>query len=408
MDNLQERFLRYVKIDTQSDEYSSLTPSTNKQFDLAKILVKELEELGLKDIELCDNGIIYAKLLANTNKKVDKIGLIAHMDTSPDFSGKDVKPRIIKNYDGQPIVLNEELNIILDPKDFDSLKRDVGSDLIVTDGTTLLGADDKAGIAIIMTLLEYLNSHPNIEHGEINIAFTPDEEVGRGTENFDINKFKVDYAYTIDGGYHDEIEYENFNASSATVTINGLSIHPGEAKNKMLNSQLIAFEFNSLLPVFDNPMYTEKYEGFNHLLEIHGDCEKTTMHYIIRNHDKDLLTKQENDFMNARDFINRKYKENTCEVEIAKSYSNMKEYIEQRIEIIDQVKEVMKDLGLNPKCPAIRGGTDGASLTYMGILCPNLGTGGRNYHGKYEYVSINEMHSMVQILINLVQKIANK
>ena len=401
MDIIQ-RFLNYVSIDTQSDESSLTSPSTDKQFNLAHVLYDELKCLGISDLKLTDNCIVYARIPANTDEDYDRIGFIAHMDTSPDFKGKDVKPRIIKNYDGSAITLNEELQIVLDPHNFECLKRDIGSDLIVTDGTTLLGADDKAGIAIIMDMAQRIMSDNTVKHGDIAIAFTPDEEVGRGTENFDTEYFNVDYAYTVDGGNADEIEYENFNADSACVKVHGLSIHPGSAKGKMLNSQLVAFEFNSLLRTFDNPAYTEGYEGFNHLTSINGDCENTVMNYIIRNHDKNLLLKQENDFKNAMEFLNRKYGDGTVEVEIVNTYANMREFIEKRMDIIDKVKRIMREMNMEPKSSPIRGGTDGASLTYMGLPCPNLGTGGRNYHGKYEYLSINEFLIMSELVYKIV------
>lgn len=401
MDIIQ-RFLNYVSIDTQSDESSLTSPSTDKQFNLAHVLYDELKCLGISDLKLTDNCIVYARIPANTDEDYDRIGFIAHIDTSPDFKGKDVKPRIIKNYDGSAITLNEELQIVLDPHNFECLKRDIGSDLIVTDGTTLLGADDKAGIAIIMDMAQRIMSDNTVKHGDIAIAFTPDEEVGRGTENFDTEYFNVDYAYTVDGGNADEIEYENFNADSACVKVHGLSIHPGSAKGKMLNSQLVAFEFNSLLRTFDNPAYTEGYEGFNHLTSINGDCENTVMNYIIRNHDKNLLLKQENDFKNAMEFLNRKYGDGTVEVEIVHTYANMREFIEKRMDIIDKVKRIMREMNMEPKSSPIRGGTDGASLTYMGLPCPNLGTGGRNYHGKYEYLSINEFLIMSELVYKIV------
>ena len=401
MDIIQ-RFLNYVSIDTQSDESSLTSPSTDKQFNLAHVLYDELKCLGISDLKLTDNCIVYARIPANTDEDYDRIGFIAHMDTSPDFKGKDVKPRIIKNYDGSAITLNEELQIVLDPHNFECLKRDIGSDLIVTDGTTLLGADDKAGLAIIMDMAQRIMSDNTVKHGDIAIAFTPDEEVGRGTENFDTEYFNVDYAYTVDGGNADEIEYENFNADSACVKVHGLSIHPGSAKGKMLNSQLVAFEFNSLLRTFDNPAYTEGYEGFNHLTSINGDCENTVMNYIIRNHDKNLLLKQENDFKNAMEFLNRKYGDGTVEVEIVHTYANMREFIEKRMDIIDKVKRIMREMNMEPKSSPIRGGTDGASLTYMGLPCPNLGTGGRNYHGKYEYLSIIEFLIMSELVYKIV------
>lgn len=399
--DIVKRFVKYVMIDTQSDENSSAAPSTAKQFNLANLLQKELLELGVKDACVSDAGIVYGHLEANCENVTDKIGFIAHMDTSPDMSGSNVRPGLIKNYRGGVVTLNKELNIKMDPSVFPSLKKDIGHDLIVTDGTTLLGADDKAGIAAIMDMIQYLNNHPAIKHGKIAIAFTPDEEVGRGTENFDLDQFDADYAYTVDGGNANEIEYENFNAASALVKINGLSIHPGSAKNKMRNSQLIAMEFNSLLPVFDNPACTEGYEGFNHLLNIKGDCENTVMNYIIRNHDRNKFQKQKDDFGNAATFINNKYGEKTVELTIEDTYANMREIIETNFKIVERVKDKMRKIGMTPVSNAIRGGTDGASLTYKGLLCPNIGTGGRNCHGKYEYLSINELKKVSELLVEI-------
>ena len=396
---LIERFLKYVQIDTESMPESTLTPSTLKQKDLGRILVEELHELGLNNAMMSEEGIVYAWLKSNLDRPCDKVGFVAHMDTSPDMSGKNVNPRLIKNYDGKDIVLNEALNIKMSPKDFPSLKEDIGSDLIVTDGTTLLGADDKAGIAEIMDMIAYFVAHPEQKHGDIAIAFTPDEEVGRGTENFDVKLFNADYAYTVDGGDVNEVDYENFNAASAKVVVNGLSIHPGGAKAKMKNSLLMAMEFQSLLPVFDNPAYTEGYEGFNHLTTMSGDCEKTVMNYIIRNHDKALLEKQKGDFENAALFMNRKYGDNSIELVIEDTYANMRSYIEKKMSMIEIVYEAIRDMGMTPVSHAIRGGTDGASLTYMGLPCPNLGTGGRQCHGKYEYASINEMKKASELLI---------
>ncbi len=400
--DIVDRFIEYCKIPTMSDPYSSKSPSSEKQLVLANLLRDQLKEL-VNEVNLTDKGIVYGFLKSNYECD-ETIGLIAHMDTSPDMSDIGVNPRIIEKYDGSTIVLNKEKNIKMSPSDFPVLNLDIGSDIMVTDGTTLLGGDDKAGIAIIMDVLETLKNNPNILHKNISIAFTPDEEIGRGTENFDVKYFNADYAYTVDGGFISDIEYENFNAASATVTINGLSIHPGSAKNKMINSMLIAMEFNSLLPVKDNPMYTEGYEGFNHLTNINGDCEKTIMEYIIRNHDLDLLEKQKNDFKNACTFINNKYKEGTCELKIVDNYRNMKEYIVKRMDIVDNVKEKMKKFGLNPTSTPIRGGTDGAMLTYMGLPCPNLGNGDRNCHGKFEYVNLDEMKLMSKLVVEVVSK----
>ena len=399
--NIVDRFIEYAKIPTMSDPCSTVSPSSDKQWVLAKLLKKQLEELGL-DTKLSDEGVVYGYLKGNVEARKDTIGFIAHMDTSPDMSDLNVNPRIIEKYDGKDIVLNKELNIVMKPNDFPCLLKDKGADIIVTDGKSLLGGDDKAGIAIIMDMLETLKNNPSIKHSDIKIAFTPDEEIGRGTENFDVDYFDADYAYTVDGGDACDIEYENFNAASALVKIQGLSIHPGSAKGKMINSQLVAMEFQSLLPAFDSPMYTEGYEGFNHLCGINGDCEKTKMEYIIRNHDKKLLEKQKQDFRNAADFLNRKYKEGTVKVKISDTYQNMKEYILERMDIIDNVKAKMKELGIEPTSTAIRGGTDGAMLTYKGLLCPNLGTGDRNCHGKFEYVNIDEMKLMSKLLVKII------
>lgn len=404
--DLIERFIRYVKVDTESSPTSLTAPSTSKQMDLARMLVSDLKELGVEDVVLTDKGIVYAFIEGNTDHNTPRLGLIAHMDTSPDMSGKNVNPRVIEHYDGGTIVLNQEHHISMNPKDFPALQGVVGHDLIVTDGLTLLGADDKAGVAEIMDVISEIMRHPEWKHGPLSIAFTPDEEVGRGTENFDVDFFKADFAYTIDGGEVNAIDYENFNAASATVTVNGLSIHPGSAKHKMKNSLLLAMEFQQLLPVFDNPAITEGYEGFNHLTTMNGDCEKTTMNYIIRNHDEALLQKQKSDFENARDFMNRKYGEGTIQLEIQDAYKNMCSYIEEKMFIVDIAKDAIAECGLTPVSAAIRGGTDGASLTYMGLPCPNLGTGGRQCHGKFEFASIQEMRKVSEILQLIIQKVA--
>lgn len=404
--DLIERFIRYVKVDTESSPTSLTAPSTSKQMDLARMLVSDLKELAVEDVVLTDKGIVYAFIEGNTDHSTPRLGLIAHMDTSPDMSGKNVNPRVIEHYDGGTIVLNQEHHISMNPKDFPALQGVVGHDLIVTDGLTLLGADDKAGVAEIMDVISEIMRHPEWKHGPLSIAFTPDEEVGRGTENFDVDFFKADFAYTIDGGEVNAIDYENFNAASATVTVNGLSIHPGSAKHKMKNSLLLAMEFQQLLPVFDNPAITEGYEGFNHLTTMNGDCEKTTMNYIIRNHDEALLQKQKSDFENARDFMNRKYGEGTIQLEIQDAYKNMRSYIEEKMFIVDIAKEAIAQCGLTPVSTAIRGGTDGASLTYMGLPCPNLGTGGRQCHGKFEFASIQEMRKVSEILQLIIQKVA--
>ena len=401
--NVIDRFLNYVKIDTQSSSTSSTAPSTMKQFDLANVLKKEMEELQFQDIYLDEHGVLYGTIPGNCDLE-PTIGFIAHMDTSPDMSGKNVKPRIIKDYDGSVIVLNEEENIFMDPHEFPSLKDHLHHDLIVTDGTTLLGADDKAGIAEIMSMAEYLITHPEISHGTIKVAFTPDEEVGRGTEHFDVPYFNADFAYTVDGGTIENIDYENFNAASCEVTIHGKGIHPGSAKHKMINAVLVAMEFQSLLPVFDNPAYTEGYEGFNHLNQMSGNVDVATMEYIIRNHDEQLLEKQKQDFRNAAEFLNKKYGYTIIELDIQDSYANMRKHIEKDMRVIDRAKKAMVSVDITPKSAAIRGGTDGANLTYQGLPCPNLGTGGYHAHGKYEYASINEMEKCVELLIAIAKK----
>lgn len=400
--NVQERFLHYVSFDTQSDEHSQTTPSSLKQLKLAEALVDEMKAIGIQDAYVDEFGIVYGTIPANTKKDVKAIGFIAHMDTSPDMSGKNVNPRIIPAYDGSDIVLNEELGISMGIQDFDCLKHKIGDDLIVTDGTTLLGADDKAGIAEIMTMAEVLLREDR-EHGKICIAFTPDEEVGRGTDHFRVPAFGADFAYTVDGGEVDCVDYENFNAASAQIQIQGLSIHPGSAKDKMINALLVAMEFHSMLPVEKNPAYTQGYEGFNHLTELHGECEHAYMSYIIRNHNEDLFEKQKEDFRRIADYLNQKYPEHTIQLTIQDSYANMRTIIEKDMSIIELVKSSMKQLGLQPKSTAIRGGTDGARLTYDGLPCPNLGTGGYNYHGKFEFASIQEMQTSVELLLKIVE-----
>ncbi|MEG0468783.1 MAG: peptidase T [Longicatena sp.] len=399
--NVQERFLKYVTFDTQSDENSSTTPSTLKQLELGKFLVNELHQLGIENAHLDEYGIVYASVSANT-QGLPKIGFIAHMDTSPDMLGKDVKARIIENYDGNDIVLNKELKISMGPQEFSNLSTKKGKRLIVTDGTTLLGADDKAGIAEIMTMLERLLKEDKA-HGDIRIAFTPDEEVGRGTEHFDIKKFDADFAYTVDGGSVDCVDYECFNAASAHVEIQGNSIHPGDAKDKMINASLVAMEFHSMLPVQQNPAYTQGYEGFHHLCDMQGECEHASLSYIIRNHDEQLFEQQKKTFLDVAQFLNKKYPANTIRIKLEDSYANMRTIIEKDMRIVDLVKTSMKQLGIEPCSQAIRGGTDGARLTFEGLPCPNLGTGGYNYHGKYEYACIDEMEQSVELLLKIIE-----
>lgn len=397
---IEERFLKYVSYDTQSDPLSQTTPSTMKQKELAKYLVEELHELGIENAFMNEFGEVYAHLDANV-EGMDKIGFIAHMDTSCDCSGKDIHPRIIRDYDGKDIWLNEE--VVLSPNEFENLNHHLHEDLIVTDGTTLLGADDKAGIAIIMQSIEKILKE-DIPHGKLSIAFTCDEEVGRGAENFDLETFDCDYAYTIDGGDINVISYENFNAYEAKITIHGKSVHPGDAKGKMVNASLTAMEFHSLLNVFENPACTSGYEGFNHLIEINGACEKASMTYILRNHDENKLASQREEFTRACKFMNEKYGYEMIHVEFIEQYKNMRSYIEKDMRCVEKAVLALKKVGLTGNSEAIRGGTDGAALTYMGMNTPNLGTGGENYHGKYEYVSIQNMNTMVDVLLTIVDE----
>lgn len=400
--NLVDRFIKYVKIDTESDAHSTSVPTTAKQFDLANVLVDDMKAMGINDAHVDEFCVVYGSIPANIDKQVDTIGFIAHMDTSPDMCGKNVNPRIIKNYDGGEIVLNEQLNISMSPDKYPSLSLHKGHDLIVTDGTTLLGADDKAGVAEILDMCQKIINE-NIPHGDIKIAFTPDEEVGQGADHFDIKKFAADYAYTVDGGDINSIDYENFNAASALVEIQGSSIHPGEAKNKMINATHLVMKFHSLLPVKDDPALTEGYEGFNHIVLMEGSCEHAKMEYIIRNHDEHLFAKQKEDFKRAEKFLNDMYGYEIVKVSITDSYANMRQLIEKRMDIIENVKKAMKEISLSPISTAIRGGTDGARLTYEGLLCPNIGTGGYNYHGKYEYVSIQSMQKISELLCKIVE-----
>lgn len=399
--DLVKRFLKYVSFDTQSDDNSALTPSTNKQLVLGKYLVNELKSIGCEDVFLDQYGIVYATIPSNVNNQVPTIGLIAHMDTSPDCSGANVKAKIINKYDGNDIILNE--NTIMKTSDFPSLLKNKNEDLIVTDGTTLLGADDKAGIAIIVETAYRIINNKELKHGVIKIAFTPDEEVGRGTENFDVKYFNCDYAYTVDGGDINYISYENFNAASAIVKVKGINIHPGEAKDKMINSILLAKEFDDLLPKDELPSKTEKYEGFHHLCDFHGDVENTTLVYIIRNHDNEILNRQINDFNLIKEKINQKYNGEFVEVIIKDSYKNMKEVILNHKEVLDKVTNAYNKLSIPYEFEPIRGGTDGASLSFKGLPCPNLGTGGYNFHGRFEYVSITQMRKMVKILIETLK-----
>ena len=404
MSKVAERFLKYVSFDTQSKDEEEQVPSTEKQLVLAKELVKELEEMGASDVRLSEHGYVYATIEANTEKNVPSLGFVAHMDTAPAMSGRDVKARIVEKYAGGDIVLNEEKNIVMTVKDFPFMADCEGRDLIVTDGTTLLGGDDKAGVAEIMTMAAWLLAHPEIPHGTIRIGFTPDEEVGRGADFFDVEGFGADVAYTVDGGPLGELEYENFNAASGKVYIHGVGIHPGGAKNKMKSALLIGMEFQSLLPAFENPMYTEGYEGFFHLDQFAGDAEYAKMDYLIRDHDMDKFTQKKELFASAAEFLNKKYGEGTVELKIKDSYYNMKEKIEPYKYLIDIAKEAMEEVGITPEVSPIRGGTDGARLSYMGLPCPNLCTGGYNFHGKFEFIPVQSMEKVVELLLTIVRK----
>ena len=398
-----DRFLRYVQIDTQSDEDSQTFPSTKKQFDLVYILEKELKDIGLAEVEVDTYGYVTATLLSNTNKKTPVIGFLAHMDTAPDMSGENVKPQVFENYNGKNIPINKDLDLCLSVKDFPELKNYIGQTIITASGKTLLGADDKAGIAEIMTAMEYLVKHPEIKHGTIKVAFTPDEEVGKGVDYFDVKKFGADYAYTVDGGPIGELEYENFNAASATIKIQGRNIHPGYAKGKMINALLAATEINFMLPVNERPELTENYEGFFHITKLNGTVENSELHYIIRDHDK---VKFENKKIFIRDIvnlINTKYNQPIATLEIKDQYYNMREKIERVYQIVEQAKQAMIEVGVKPEIKPVRGGTDGARLSYMGLPCPNIFTGGHNYHGKFEYVVLESMEKSVRVIIKIIE-----
>jgi len=403
MERVSERFLRYVSFDTTSKEESKSVPSTSGQLELARELKRELEELGLKDVDLDGNGYLMATLPANINKNIPTIGFLAHMDTSDGASGANIKPNIVSNYDGGDILLNGQQNLVLSPKESPKLSKYIGQDLITTDGTTLLGADDKAGIAEIMTAVEYLKKHPEIPHGAIRIAFTPDEEISRGTDHFDVEKFNADFAYTVDGGELGELEYENFNAAKAQIVINGRNVHPGSAKNKMINSMLLAMELNAMLPHFETPEHTEGYEGFFHLEKITGKVESTSMQYIIRDFDKEGLLRRKERMGKIAEYLNDKYGKGTVVLKLADQYFNMREKVEPAIQVVENLKEAMKSAGVAPIVRPIRGGTDGARLSFMGLPTPNIFTGGHNFHGRYEYISINSMNKAVEVIIKLVE-----
>ncbi len=401
---LVERFEKYVKFDTQSDELTNCTPSTPGQMTFAKELEKELHEMGLSDISLDDNGYLFATLPGNCEGKVPTVGFIAHMDTAPDMSGHNVQPRII-DYQGGKVVLNQEQGIVLDPAQFPEMNDYVGQQLIVTDGNTLLGADDKAGIAEILSAVEWLQQHPEVKHGDIRVGFNPDEEIGLGAHHFDIDKFACDWAYTMDGGAVGELEYENFNAASARITFAGLNVHPGAAKHKMLNSIRVANQFAQMLPRWETPEHTEGYEGFYHLISMEGSVEKTTLTYIIRDHDRARFESRKREIEHLCRKINAEFP-GCASAEIKDQYYNMREKIEPVMHIIDLAKQAMENAGVTPKVQPIRGGTDGAQLSFRGLPCPNIFAGGMNMHGRYEYVPIPSMEKAMMTIVEICKLVA--
>jgi tripeptide aminopeptidase len=402
-DELIKRFTSYVKVDTQSDENNKTCPSTEGQWTLLRMLVEELKQIGMDEVTIDDNGYVMATLPANTEKDVATIGFLAHVDTATDFTGKNVNPQLHENYDGEEIILNETLNVILSPKNFPSLPAYKGHTLITTDGTTLLGADDKAGVTEIMTAMAYLIKHPEIKHGKVRVAFTPDEEIGRGPHKFDIAAFDAKYAYTVDGGPLGELEYENFNAAGAKITVKGSNIHPGSAKDKMINSMKIAMDLHSKLPAQEAPEYTEGYEGFFHLLAFRGDVELTKLDYIIRDHDREKFNQRKATLEKIVSEFQAKYGSDRILLELKDQYYNMKEKIEPVMEIVDIAHEAMVGLDIKPITKPIRGGTDGSQLSYMGLPTPNIFTGGENYHGKFEFVSVDNMIKATQTIIEIIK-----
>ena len=396
-----ERFLRYVRIDTQSATDAECYPSTAKQLNLARVLVEELNALGMADVRLDEHGYVTATLPANTQTTAPVVGFLAHMDTSPAASGENVKPRVIENYDGQDIVLNPEKNIILSPRDFPTLLHQKGNNLVVTDGTTLLGADDKAGIAAILGAMAYLIDHPEIPHGKIRVGFTPDEEVGEGVKYFDVPAFGADFSYTIDGGTVGEFSYETFNAAAAKIKINGRSVHPGSAKGRLKSAIQIAIDFHNLLPVFDRAEHTELREGFIHLTDMAGEAESARINYIIRDHDEAAFERRKQQVRQAADFINQRYGDGTLELDIHDQYYNMRKMIEAKPEIIEIARKAYRAVGYEPVEEAVRGGTDGSRLSFMGLPTPNIFTGGHNGHGRFEYLSVEGLEKATEVAINI-------
>ena len=405
MTPILDRFLKYVSFDTQSQPGAACFPSTEKQKLLGAYLVEEMKGIGIADAEMDEFGYVTGTVPSNVDFDVPVFGFISHMDTSPDASGANIKPKLVKNYDGGDIVLNEEKGIVLSPKNFPKMLNYVGKDLITTDGTTLLGADDKAGIAAIISMAEYLMEHPEVKHGTIKLGFTPDEEVGTGVDHFDVKKFGAQFAYTVDGGTIGGLDYDNFNATSAKVHINGLGVHPGSAKGKMINALLVGMEFQHMLPVFEDPANTEGHEGFSHLGSMKGDVEACDMSYIIRDHDSAKLEKKKMLFVKAAEYLNAKYGEKTVEVTLKDSYRNMKEQILDNMYIVDAAREAMEGLGVKVITAPVRGGTDGARLSFMGLPCPNLGSGSHSAHGKFEYVCVQAMEQNIEVLTAIAKRI---
>jgi tripeptide aminopeptidase len=406
--NITERFLKYVSFTTTSDENTNMSPSTPGQILLANYLVDELKNIGLTEVDLDKNGYVMATLPANTNKVIPTIGFISHMDTSPDMSGRHVKARIVTNYDGNDIVLNKEKEIVFETAKYPEILQYKGQDILVTDGTTLLGADDKAGIAEIVTAMEYLIAHPEIKHGNIRVGFTPDEEIGQGADHFDVPKFNADWAYTMDGGEIGELEYENFNAAGAKVTFNGLNVHPGYAYHKMRNSMRIAQEFVGMLPRWETPEHTQNYEGFYHLTNMEGNVEKSTLSYIIRDHDRDRFERRKKEIIHLVNKINAEFGEGTATIEIKDQYYNMREMVEPVMHVVDLAFEAMEAVGVKPNVKPIRGGTDGSRLSYMGLPCPNIFAGGHNFHGRFEYLPVQSMEKAMMVVVKIVELLAQK
>ena len=400
---LTERFLKYVSFCTTSDEETNMTPSTPGQMEFAKYLAEELKQIGMTEVTLDENGYVMATLPANTEGK-PTIGFIAHMDTAPDASGKNVKARIVENYDGQDIVLNAEKNIVFEVEKYPEILDYKGQDIIVTDGTTLLGADDKAGLAEIVSACEYLIGHPEIKHGKIRVGFTPDEEIGQGADHFDVKKFGCDWAYTMDGGAIGELEYENFNAAGCKVKVHGVNVHPGYGYHKMINSMRIANQFATMLPRWETPEHTQGYEGFYHLIAMSGSVEETTLQYIIRDHDRARFESRKREIEHLARKINQEYGEGTVEVEIRDQYYNMREMVEPVMHIVTLVEEAMKEVGVTPKVQPIRGGTDGARLSFEGLPCPNIFAGGVNFHSRFEYLPVQSMEKAMEVILQIVRK----